>query len=123
MRIGIRRAYDQPADDDGYRVLVDRLWPRGVRKDALAYDLWAKDVAPSDELRTWWNHRPEDFAEFARRYRAQLKDSDALAALVEDLRGRPAVTLLYSARDTEHNQAVVLAEVLSERLGDGPGAS
>ena len=123
MRIGIRRAYDQPADGDGYRVLVDRLWPRGVRKDALAYDLWAKDVAPSDELRTWWNHRPEDFAEFARRYRAQLKDSDALAALVEDLRGRPAVTLLYSARDTEHNQAVVLAEVLSERLGDGPGAS
>ncbi len=123
MRIGIRRAYDQPADDDGYRVLVDRLWPRGVRKDALAYDLWAKDVAPSDELRTWWNHRPEDFAEFARRYRAELKDSDALAALVEDLRGRPAVTLLYSARDTEHNQAVVLAEVLSERLGDGPGAS
>lgn len=123
MRIGIRRAYDQPADDDGYRVLVDRLWPRGVRKDALAYDLWAKDVAPTDGLRTWWNHRPEDFAEFARRYRAQLKDSDALAALVEDLRGRPAVTLLYSARDTEHNQAVVLAEVLSERLGDGPGAS
>lgn len=123
MRIGIRRAYDQPADGDGYRVLVDRLWPRGVRKDALAYDLWAKDVAPTDGLRTWWNHRPEDFAEFARRYRAQLKDSDALAALVEDLRGRPAVTLLYSARDTEHNQAVVLAEVLSERLGDGPGAS
>lgn len=123
MRIGIRRAYDQPADGDGYRVLVDRLWPRGVRKDALAYDLWAKDVAPTDGLRTWWNHRPEDFAEFARRYRAQLKDSHALAALVEDLRGRPAVTLLYSARDTEHNQAVVLAEVLSERLGDGPGAS
>lgn len=123
MRIGIRRAYDQPADGDGYRVLVDRLWPRGVRKDALAYDLWAKDVAPTDGLRTWWNHRPEDFAEFARRYRAELKDSDALAALVEDLRGRPAVTLLYSARDTEHNQAVVLAEVLSERLGDGPGAS
>ena len=123
MRIGIRRAYDQPADGDGYRVLVDRLWPRGVRKDALAYDLWAKDVAPTDGLRTWWNHRPEDFAEFARRYRAQLKDSDALAALVEDLRGRPAVTLLYSARDTEHNQAVVLVEVLSERLGDGPGAS
>lgn len=104
---------------DGTRVLVDRLWPRGVRKEALDHDLWLRDVGPSDDLRTWFGHRVDRWPEFARRYRAELAAPER-AELVEqlvDLARHGPVTLLFDSRDTEHNQAVVLRDVVLERLG------
>lgn len=111
----MQRVYDhQPAL--GAVFLVDRVWPRGVRKDSLRLDGWLPAVAPSAALRTWFGHRPERFAEFARRYRAELTaDPEAVRPLLEAA-GRGPVTLLYGARDREHNQAVVLRDYLSERL-------
>lgn len=113
-RLAIKRVHEEPSPDDGYRVLVDRLWPRGLSKERAAADAWMKDVGPSHELRTWFDHKPERFAEFARRYRAELSDSDAVRDLKSELRGHDVVTLLYSARDTAHNQAVVLLEYLRD---------
>ncbi|MGZ4473665.1 MAG: DUF488 domain-containing protein [Nocardioidaceae bacterium] len=110
--VRIKRVYDDPSGSDGYRVLVDRLWPRGISKDEAALDAWIKDVGPSTELRRWFGHDPSKFDEFADRYRAELKGSEALAQLRARRRENPVVTLLYSARDTEHNQAVVLRDLL-----------
>jgi uncharacterized protein YeaO (DUF488 family) len=111
--VRIKRVYDDPAESDGYRVLVDRLWPRGISKDEAALDAWIKDVSPSTELRRWFGHDPSKFDEFADRYRAELKGSEALAQLRARRRENPVVTLLYSAKDTQHNQAVVLRELLT----------
>lgn len=114
-RIWIRRAYDPPTRNDGYRVLVDRVWPRGVSRDDAKLDAWMRDVAPSDELRKWFGHDPDRWDEFRRRYRDELRDhEDDLAHLV-DLTERGRVTLVFGARDEEHNQAVALREVLEER--------
>lgn len=116
MDIRLKRAYDPPGADDGYRVLVDRVWPRGVSKDDLALDEWAKQLAPSSELRRWFGHDPGRWDEFRRRYAAELEGSDPEARDVLDrLRARAregTVTLVYSARDTEHNNAVALGEHL-----------
>ncbi|MPV36040.1 DUF488 domain-containing protein [Georgenia subflava] len=112
MDLRLARVYDPPTDDDGYRVLVDRLWPRGIKKADAHVDAWHKDVGPSDELRKWFGHDPARFDEFAERYRAELASNPALAELRETVRRHPRVTLLYGAKDTEHNQAVVLADVL-----------
>jgi uncharacterized protein YeaO (DUF488 family) len=107
--ITIKRIYEEPSESDGYRVLVDRLWPRGVQKAAAQLDEWNKEVAPSAELRRWFNHEKDKFPEFRSRYVKELKVSGA----AENLKGKPGkVTLLYSAKDTEHNQAVVLKEFL-----------
>ena len=111
-RVHIKRVYDTPAPDDGYRVLVDRLWPRGLGKERAAVDEWFKDVAPSTELRRWFGHDPQRFDEFAARYRAELEGSDALAALRALCAEHDRVTLVYGAKDTEHNQAVVLRGLL-----------
>lgn len=105
---------EEPSADDGHRVLVDRLWPRGLSKSDAQLGDWCKQVAPSDELRSWFGHRTEHFAEFRRRYRAELEGSEGLAELRRILRAHDAVTLLYGARDAEHNQAVVLLEYLRE---------
>lgn len=113
--VSIRRAYDEPAADDGYRVLVDRIWPRGRRKDELALDEWAKELAPSTALRKWFAHDPERWEEFRERYRDELATPEArerLRALIDAAGGRP-ITLVYSARDEQHNQAVVLREKLA----------
>ena len=116
-KIAIKRIYDPPSPADGLRVLVDRVWPRGLRKDQAAIDRWAVDLAPSSGLRKWFGHDPARFAEFRKRYRGELGlQSSALDALLADCRGR-TLTLIYSARDTEHNQAVVLREVLAGRAG------
>lgn len=114
-RVWIRRAYDAPTHNDGYRVLVDRLWPRGVAKADLDLDEWAKDLAPSDELRQWFGHDPARWEEFQDRYERELDDAgDVLDAVVERTRsGR--VTLVYGAKDEEHNQAVVLRRVIEGR--------
>jgi uncharacterized protein YeaO (DUF488 family) len=108
--VRVKRIYDPAADDDGTRVLVDRVWPRGVSKDDARFDRWDKDVAPSSELRKWYAHDPAKFEEFARRYRAELAGSAALTEL-RQVRGR--LTLLTATRDVEHSQAAVLAAVLS----------
>jgi uncharacterized protein YeaO (DUF488 family) len=114
LSVRVRRVQDDPAHADGVRVLVDRVWPRGVTKVDAALDDWNKDVTPSTELRRWYGHDPEKFAEFARRYRSEL-DSDAgreaLQRLRDGVRGK-RLTLLSATRDIEHSQAAVLAEML-----------
>jgi uncharacterized protein YeaO (DUF488 family) len=108
--IRTKRAYEPAEPEDGYRVLVERLWPRGLTKARAALDLWAKDVSPSPALRTWYGHDPARFAEFAVRYRKELAAAPAQAILA-DLRRRGArgtVTLVYAARDEEHNSAVLV---------------
>jgi uncharacterized protein YeaO (DUF488 family) len=112
MTIRVRRVHDEPSDDDGFRVLVDRLWPRGVSKENARADLWLKDVAPSDALRRWFHHEEPRFEEFARRYRSELDANAAVADLRDVIASRPVVTLLYGAKDREHNQAVVLRDYL-----------
>jgi uncharacterized protein YeaO (DUF488 family) len=110
-RVGIKRAYDPRARGDGVRILVDRLWPRGLRKDAADFDQWRKDLSPSTELRQFYGHRPERFAEFTKRYRAELREKEAAAAVLEviDLNRRRPVTLLTASRDLSHSEAAVLA--------------
>ena len=108
----LKRVYDAPSKEDGYRVLVDRLWPRGQRKDAAQLDEWNKDIAPSSALRKWFNHQPERFDTFSAQYREELAaktaDLDKLRAIAKEKQ----VTLLYAAKDEHHNQAVVLKKVL-----------
>jgi uncharacterized protein YeaO (DUF488 family) len=109
----IKRAYDAPAAEDGQRILVDRLWPRGLSKEKAHLDHWAKEVAPSDALRHWFGHDPDKWDEFRSRYHAELRANDAaVAALRAQIGGKPA-TLLYAAHDTEHNNAVVLRDFLA----------
>lgn len=112
MSVSIKRAYEHPESTDGKRVLVDRLWPRGIAKEEVKIDLWLKDVAPSTELRKWFGHDPEKWPEFQRKYRAELKDSPALAEL-KKLSRKGKVTLIYAANDENHNNAVVLRSIIS----------
>ena len=112
MAVQIKRVYDEPEPGDGYRVLIDRLWPRGLSKERASVDLWCKQVAPSTELRTWFGHRRERFAEFSRRYLQELDDNPALDVLRQVLADHPTVTLVYGAKDREANDAVVLAQLL-----------
>jgi uncharacterized protein YeaO (DUF488 family) len=117
--IGIKRIYDKAEVTDGTRVLVDRLWPRGVKKSTAHIDKWVKEVAPSDELRTWFGHDPEKWDEFRKKYLKELESNDAVVSLVSFV-SRNDVTLIYAARDTEHNNAVVLSEFLAEKLKNAP---
>lgn len=112
-KLHIKRAYDAPAGTDGQRILVDRLWPRGLARDKAHIDHWAKAIAPSDALRRWFGHDPQKWAEFSRRYVEELRaNADEVEALRTAIGGK-AATLLYAAHDTEHNNAVVLREVLA----------
>ena len=113
MKIQIKRAYETPDAKDGFRVLVDRLWPRGLTKEKAALDLWLKDIAPSTDLRKWFNHDPEKWKEFQKRYRKELKENkEAVDTLKEHLK-KGTVTLLYAARDEAHNEAEVLKDYFS----------
>jgi len=114
LNLGLKRVYDPPNPDDGARVLVDRLWPRGLRKDEAELALWLKDIAPSTELRQWFGHDPARFAEFSRRYRLELDTNKAALDQIDDLMKLGRVTLLYSAHDRVHNQAQVLFDYLQE---------
>ena len=116
--VRIKRAYEPPARGDGARVLVDRLWPRGVSKADAGITQWMKDVAPSSELRKWFGHDPARWEEFRRRYRAELAARKALVADLRKLARKGPLTLVYSARDQAHNQAVVLRETLLHRGHD-----
>lgn len=111
-RVWLRRAYEPPTRNDGYRILVDRIWPRGVSKEELQLDEWCRDIAPSDALRHWFDHDPTRWAEFCERYRAELNaNADPLEVIVKHTEvGR--VTLVYGARDEAHNNAVALRDVI-----------
>lgn len=119
MQLHIKRVYEPPGEGDGKRVLVDRVWPRGIGKDRAALDLWLKDIAPSTELRKWFGHEPSRWKAFQRRYRAELDANDAAVEHLLDLVEDRPVTLLYSAHDTEHNQARALADYIAERRRSG----
>lgn len=113
--IRLKRAYEKPAPEDGMRILVERLWPRGLSKARAHIDLWMKDVAPSPELRKWFNHDPDKWTDFQKRYRAELRENKGL---IEELREKckgQTVTFVYAARDEEHNSAVLLKNYLEHK--------
>ena len=116
-KVRLKRAYEAPAAADGARVLVDRLWPRGVRKEDAALRLWIKDVAPSDALRRWFGHEPARWDEFRRRYRSELAGQREAVGALRGLARQGTLTLVYGARDRERNEAVVLRDVI---LGRSP---
>jgi len=111
----VKRVYDEPSKEDGFRVLVDRLWPRGLSKERASLDLWLKDVAPSAELRRWFGHDPDRWDEFRRRYAVELKEQKDAIKLLREKGRAGTVTLLFSARDEQHNNAVALREYLARR--------
>jgi uncharacterized protein YeaO (DUF488 family) len=115
MAVKIKRAYEPTGPGDGYRILVDRLWPRGISKGEAKLDEWAKELAPSPELRRWFGHDPARFEEFRRRYRDELSGKGEKLRELRGLARKGPLTLVYGAHDTEHNGAVVLAELLRAR--------
>ena len=118
MAVHVKRAYEPPSPEDGVRVLTERLWPRGISKERLAVDAWLREIAPSPELRRWYNHEPEKWDEFQQRYRRELqgpRQQELLAELVEKA-ASGALTLVYGSRDTERNSSIILAEVIKDLL-------
>lgn len=116
MKIKLKRVYAQPSQDDGYRILVDRLWPRGFSREMLKIDQWMREVAPSDALRKWFSHDPKKWEDFLKRYKKELNTNEAFQKLVELVKNKETVTLVYSAKDEEHNQAVALKMFIEEEL-------
>ncbi len=114
--IQIKRVYEPAAKEDGARFLVERLWPRGMKKEALPMDAWCRDAAPSDDLRRWFSHDPAKWKEFQRRYRAELAGNPAACQPLLDAARLGNITLLYSAHDPKHNNAIVLKSYLEDRL-------
>jgi uncharacterized protein YeaO (DUF488 family) len=112
MNIKIKRVYEKPDKEDGMRILVDRLWPRGLTKEKAGIDLWLKDIAPSTELRKWFGHDPGKWSEFAKLYLNELKENKVQVSLLKDQMKKGRVTLVYGAKDEEHNEAMVLKELL-----------
>ncbi len=114
LKIALKRVYEESETSDGTRILVDRLWPRGLSKERARIDLWLKEIAPSNDLRKWFGHEPEKFAEFRRRYEAELASESGQKALTKlrDIAKHEQVTLLFAAHDMEHNNAVVLRDLL-----------
>ncbi len=117
--IRLKRAYDPPAPEDGERLLVERLWPRGLTKEKAALDLWLKDAAPSPELRKWFSHDPDRWEEFKRRYREELTDRQDIIKMLREKSRAGTVTFIYAARDQTRNSAVVLKEVVEGDSGGG----
>ena len=115
-QVDIKRVYEQAADEDGVRILVDRLWPRGVSKERAALSGWLKEVAPSPDLRRWWHHDPDRFEDFARRYRTELKDNPALEDLLSIVREHDRTTLVYAAKDPAVNHALILRDYIRQAL-------
>jgi len=115
MKIPIKRAYEAPSAEDGYRILVDRLWPRGLAKDKARIDLWLKDIAPSNELRKWFAHDLERWPAFKSKYILELKSKNEALSLLHAKLKEGVVTLIYAARDEEHNEAVILQELLGRK--------
>jgi len=118
MMLKIKRVYEETLEEDGARFLVERLWPRGIKKEDLKLNAWLKDVAPSPDLRAWYQHDAGKWEEFQERYRAELKANTDRWKIILEMLGSGDVTLLYSSRETEHNSALVLKRFLDERLKD-----
>jgi uncharacterized protein YeaO (DUF488 family) len=116
MGIAIKRVYAAPAEGDGYRVLIDRLWPRGLKKEAVAMDVWARELAPSTELRQWFGHDPARWDEFRQRYAAELAGSASVWQALARRSAQEPVTLLFGARDEAHNDAVALKALMEQWL-------
>ena len=114
--IKLKRVYDRIAVTDGERILIDRLWPRGIRRSTSNIDIWVKNVAPSNELRKWFAHDPKKWMRFKKRYRKELQDNRALNKLVQIVQNADPVTFLYSAKDQRRNNAIVLLEVLNRKM-------
>ncbi len=120
MEILLKRAYEEPSNADGFRVLVDRLWPRGKKKADLRLNAWVKEIAPSTELRKWFDHDPKRWLEFCKLYKVELKNPEAKKAIANTVHAaqrRSAITLIYAAKDTEHNEAVVLRTFFKRKAG------
>lgn len=115
-KIKIKRVYEEPAEADGFRVLVDRIWPRGLTKEAAAIDEWQKEIAPSTALRKWFGHDPERWKEFQKRYREELKDNTAVDEFLESCHDKKLITLVYAAKDESHTHALVLQQFLDAAL-------
>jgi uncharacterized protein YeaO (DUF488 family) len=113
--IYVKRVYEKPSKKDGVRILVDRLWPRGLTKERAAVDLWLKDVAPSTELRKWFGHDPAKWKQFQTRYRKELRDRKDVVKMLKQESDEHTVTLVYGARDEQHNEATVLQKILEGR--------
>lgn len=115
-QVDIKRVYERAADEDGVRILVDRLWPRGVSKEQAALSGWLKDVAPSPDLRRWWHHDTDRFDDFARRYRTELDDNPALEDLLSIVREHDRTTLVYAAKNPAVNHALILRDYIRQAL-------
>lgn len=116
MTINIKRIYEPYSTGDGYRILVDRLWPRGMKKEDARIDKWLKEIAPSTGLRKWFNHEPEKWDQFRQKYHAELDKSTALDELLTDLRTHQVVTFLFSSKEEKHNHAIVLKQFAADHL-------
>lgn len=114
--IKIKRIYDSYSPDDGYRILIDRLWPRGIKKEGSHIDKWFKDIAPSTELRKWFGHDPEKWEEFRRKYHTELSGSVALKELAADIDKHKVITLLFGSKELTHNHAIVLQQFINQQL-------
>lgn len=114
MTIKLKRVYERPDAQDGERILVDRLWPRGLSKERAQIDLWLKDIAPSTELRVWFGHDPEKWKSFQERYRTELRHNSDLVKIIAEKAKSRTVTLVYAARDQKHNEAVVVKKFIEE---------
>lgn len=112
--ISIKRVFEPASEDDGYRILVDRLWPRGLKKEEAYIDKWLKDIAPSTSLRKWFNHEPEKWSAFEWRYKEELKSNPATDTLIKIITEHPRITFIYAAANQEHNHAIVLTDFLIE---------
>lgn len=117
MNINTKRIYEAASESDGFRVLVDRLWPRGIKKENAHIDLWIKTIAPTTELRKWFSHDVSKWDEFKSRYTTELNKNEDFESFIQQLKDKSVVTLLFGAKDIEHNNAVVLADILRARLG------
>jgi uncharacterized protein YeaO (DUF488 family) len=116
MTVTIKRVYEEPSDSDGTRVLVDRLWPRGLTKEKAKVDVWLKEIAPPTELRKWFNHEPSKWPEFKERYWAELRDNTELVSVLNKHMANGKVTIVYGAKDEEHNDAVVIKQYLDKMV-------
>jgi uncharacterized protein YeaO (DUF488 family) len=113
MNIKIKRVYEKPGKEDGSRILVDRLWPRGLTKEKAALNLWLKDIAPTTELRKWFNHDPAKWNEFIKKYLKELKENEESVSILKDFLKKGPVTLIYAAKDEAHNEALVIKDFVS----------
>lgn len=113
MNIQLKRIYEAGSKEDGYRILVDRLWPRGFTKEKAALDLWLKEIAPSNELRKWFGHDPDKWKDFQKKYKQELKQNKEAVDILKDYIQKGKVTLLYAAKDEEHNEAQVIKDFIS----------